>query len=253
MLKYIFWSFLCCMKIQYDFFSFERLGRMQWNNVKTFFFWMGRIGPQWKPGRDWPKNEIELGPAQKPTFHKSGLCPAVRAGLSIPREQKAGYCAEHSNELIIFICCRTWIAHVLHANEDNREEGGQRKGEDYLEWGSVVVGLTVAAVGKPDGAAVCFFFSVQRHQSRCLLSSSSVCSSCLFLPSPHLSLLLVSVFLSAFYSLFISFSFFLLPFSPSVLPCFFSSLLFFCYFNLLDGIVCLSRNLSSLSISPPSL
>jgi hypothetical protein len=114
------------------FFSFDRLGRMQWNNVKTFFFRMGRIGPQWKPGRDRPKNEIGLGPAQKPTFHKSGLGPAVRAGLSNPREQKAGYCAEHSNQLIIFICCRTWIAHVLHANEDNREEGDRER--EKITW-----------------------------------------------------------------------------------------------------------------------
>ena len=30
---------------------------------------------------------------------------------------------------LYFICCRTWIAHVLHANE-----GEQRKGKDYLEW-----------------------------------------------------------------------------------------------------------------------
>jgi len=80
----------------------------------------------------------------------------------------------------------------------------------------VVAGLTVAAVGKPDGAAICFFFSVQRHQSRCLLSSSSVCSSFRFLPSS------LCFFLYAFYSLFISFSFFLLPFSLSVLLCFFS-------------------------------
>jgi hypothetical protein len=35
-ITYIFFSFLCCIKIQYDFFSFERLGRMHEN--KSFFF-----------------------------------------------------------------------------------------------------------------------------------------------------------------------------------------------------------------------
>ena len=75
----------------------------------------------------------------------------------------------------------------------------------------MVAGLTVAAVGKLDGAAVCFFFSVQRHQSRCLLSSSSVCSSCLFLPSPRLSLLLVSVFFFVCFLLSLYFFFFISP------------------------------------------
>ena len=36
MLIHIFWNFLCCMKIWYDFFIFERLGRMHVN--KTFYF-----------------------------------------------------------------------------------------------------------------------------------------------------------------------------------------------------------------------
>jgi hypothetical protein len=37
MLKHIFWSFLCCMKIQYDF-NFERLGRMH-ETKKKYMFW----------------------------------------------------------------------------------------------------------------------------------------------------------------------------------------------------------------------
>jgi len=35
-------------------------------------------------------------------------------------------------------CCRTWIAHILHANETNRKTE-QRKREDYLGWRSVFV------------------------------------------------------------------------------------------------------------------
>jgi hypothetical protein len=35
---YFFWSFLCCIKMQYDFLGFERLGRMH-KNIFFFFFW----------------------------------------------------------------------------------------------------------------------------------------------------------------------------------------------------------------------
>jgi hypothetical protein len=44
-----------------------------------------KIGP--KPA----ENEI------RPTFYRAGLSPPMWAGLSSPKEQLAGYYAEHSN------------------------------------------------------------------------------------------------------------------------------------------------------------
>jgi len=214
---------------------------------ENIFFGMGRIRPQWKPGQDRPKNEIGPGPAQKPTSHKSGLGPAVRAGLSNPREQKAGYCAEHSNQLIIFICCRTWIAHGLHANEDNREEGDREREKITWNEGAWLLGWRWRRLGSP-------MELLYASSSRCRDTNLGVFSPPRRFAPLFVFFLLVFVFfcmlstLSLF--LFLSFSF---PFLSLFSSVFFPSLSFFCCFHLLDGIVCLSRNLSSLSISPPSL
>jgi len=64
----------------------------------------------------------------------------------------AGYCAEHSNQIIIiswllpanyiFICCRTWIAHVLHANKNNRK--GQVMEGEKITWSEGVYLLSLA-------------------------------------------------------------------------------------------------------------
>jgi len=50
------------------------------------------------------QKEIEPKPAKneiRPTFYRAGLSPTMWVGLSSPKEQLAGYCAEHSNQVII--------------------------------------------------------------------------------------------------------------------------------------------------------
>ena len=41
---YFFWSFLCCIKMQYDFLGFERLGRMHKNIFFLFSFFWQKLG-----------------------------------------------------------------------------------------------------------------------------------------------------------------------------------------------------------------
>jgi len=125
------------------FFSFDRLGRMQWNNVKTFFLgWAGsgpngnraEINPKMKSGHDRPKNLLptSLGSAQPCELD----CP-VHGNKRLV------------NQLIIFICCRTWIAHVLHANEDNREEGDREREKITWNEGAWLLGWRWWRLGSP--------------------------------------------------------------------------------------------------------
>jgi hypothetical protein len=60
--------------------------------IYFFFFFVA--------GSDPAQKETGLKSAEKeirPTFYKAGLSPTMWAGLSSPKEQLAGYCAEHSN------------------------------------------------------------------------------------------------------------------------------------------------------------
>jgi len=122
----------------------------------------------------------------------------------------------NSNQLIIFICCRTWIAHVLHANE-RKGKTQQRTREDYLEWRGVLV-------------VVCGGLRWRRRW-RCCFSSSSPCrgaNPCVL----SFSFSFYFPFLSCPLSVFSLFLYFFSFFPPLV---FFLSLcfLFFIYFFVL--------------------
>jgi len=102
-----------------------------------FFYWADptqeEVGPKStqkiKSGQDRPKREPTCGWTQP---SRVGW-----ADVPAPKKPTAGCCAEHNNNYFP-LCCRTWIAHVLHANGEH-SRGARKKGGDYLEWGSVVV------------------------------------------------------------------------------------------------------------------
>jgi len=133
----------------------------------------------------------------------------------------------HSNQLIIFICCRTWIAHVLHANE-NREKGRRSPrirecccwadaGSQWRRW----LGSSVAV------AAMLLLF-LCKDISPCIFSFSFfsvfTLGSLLSIPVLLLSSLSISLFFS--FSPLFSFLSFRSPLAASLSSLFVFSLLF---------------------------
>jgi hypothetical protein len=147
MLIQIFESLLYENMIWFFYFIFERLGRMHENKIfflflnvltKTGYSNIRFVSLQYKnTNQYWLKIFAEnhrffkiifedfffvvvLDPTQKetrpklakneirPTFYRAGLSPTMWAGLSSPKEQLAGYCAEHSNQVIIISWLLCW-------------------------------------------------------------------------------------------------------------------------------------------------
>ena len=108
------------------------------------------------------------------------------------------------NLVIIFICCRTWIAHVLHANENRGIQSSEGEEGRRERWGELTCG------GCCGGSRWCSLVAVMLAAKSWWLQVAFLLSSLLCFPS------LLDFFFTAFF-----------PF----LPFFWSSALFFFFIS----------------------
>ena len=127
----------------------------------------------------------------------------------------------------LFICCKTWIAHVLHANERKIEDGAEKeRSSTWLEEAwllSSAVAKTMAGPGGATSFLLCFSPAPLLRLSSSFLSFPSSLS--FFFPFVRPSCSPSSFFCSFFFAFFLCF-FFLLSLSYSIFIFLFSILLF---------------------------